>query len=325
MPASTATPQTFFLERYCHGPDFVPLELFPVAGYDVGASLSMDLRCNHKGRAMIRLSAFADEISPDPAEQIEVLGRHGIRHIEFRAIHGTNVMDLTDDQHAQFRDLLKAAHFGLSAIGSPIGKIKITEPFEPHLERFEKALKIAEFYQAPRIRIFSYYLPEGEDPSVHREEVMRRMAAKAEIAEDRGISLYLENEKGIYGDTAARVLDILQTVNSPNLAAAFDPANFCEVGQPIDEAWSLLKAFTKHIHVKDFDPITRRCVPAGQGAGQIPWIIADAVSSGFDGFATLEPHLVVAEKMYGFTGPERFGEAAKALQSELDAEGVVYA
>jgi sugar phosphate isomerase/epimerase len=65
-------------------------------------------------------------------------------------------------------------------------------------------------------------------------------------------------------------------------------------------------------------------VPAGQGAGQIPRIIADAVASGYSGFCTLEPHLTVAEKMFGYTGPERFGEAARALMSELDAKGVSY-
>ena len=40
---------------------------------------------------MIRISAFADEISQDPVEQVDVLSRHGIGFIEFRAIHGTNV------------------------------------------------------------------------------------------------------------------------------------------------------------------------------------------------------------------------------------------
>ena len=49
------------------------------------------------------------------------------------------------------------------------------------------------------------------------------------------------------------------------------------------------------------------------------------MTHGYTGFCTLEPHLVVAEKMYGFTGPERFGEAAEALKSELDARGIDFA
>ena len=125
---------------------------------------------------MIRISAFADEISQDPIEQVEVLAGHGIRHIEFRSIHGTNVLDLSESQHQDFRQLLQARGFGLSAIGSPIGKIKVTDPFEDHLVRFETALRLADHYETPRIRVFSFYIPAGDDPDIHRDEVIRRMA-----------------------------------------------------------------------------------------------------------------------------------------------------
>jgi sugar phosphate isomerase/epimerase len=274
---------------------------------------------------MIRLSAFADEISRDPIEQVDVLARHNIRNIEFRAIHGVNVLDLADTHHEEFRSLLRSRGVGLSAIGSPIGKIKINEPFEPHLQRFEKALALADYYDAPRIRIFSFYMPPGDDPDTHRDEVMTRMAELARRAADRGVSLFLENEKGIFGDTAARVLDILETVDSPSLGHAFDPANYLEVGQPIDEAWGLLRSRVNHFHVKDYDTALQKNVPAGEGQGQIARLIADAVTHGFDGFCVLEPHLIVAELSYGFTGPERFGDAARALQKGLDHAGVPYA
>src|SRR5262245_19000507 len=118
---------------------------------------------------MIRLSAFADEISQVPVEQVDVATRHGIKFIEFRAIHGTNVLDLSEDQHAEYRELLRSRGFGLSAIGSPIGKALITEPFEEHLERFNVAMQLADYYEAPRIRIFSFYKPPGDGPTGHRE------------------------------------------------------------------------------------------------------------------------------------------------------------
>ena len=66
---------------------------------------------------MIRFDTFADEISQNPIEQVEVLSTHGIKHIEFRAIHGTNVLDLSDEQHTEFRDLLRARGFGLTRSG----------------------------------------------------------------------------------------------------------------------------------------------------------------------------------------------------------------
>jgi sugar phosphate isomerase/epimerase len=273
---------------------------------------------------MIRLSAFADEISQNPVEQIDVLAAHGIKHIEFRAIHGTNVLDLGDDQHTSFRDLLRSHGFGLSAIGSPIGKIRINEPFDDHLQRFDRAMDLADFYQAPRIRVFSFYMPPGDNPIAHRAEVMNRMAELSRRAAARGISLFLENEKGIYGDTAARVADVLETVNSPALSHAFDPANYVEVGQTIEEAWTLLRSHVKHFHVKDYDARTHRNVPAGAGDGQIPTLIADAVATGYDGYCVLEPHLVVAELSFGFTGPERFADAANALKQILQDRSIAF-
>jgi sugar phosphate isomerase/epimerase len=273
---------------------------------------------------MIRISAFADEISQDPAEQVEVLAGHGIKAIEFRAIHGTNVLDLAEGQHEEFRGLLSARGFELSAIGSPIGKIRITDPFGEHLERFARAMDLADFYRAPRIRVFSFYMPLGDDPAAHRDEVIHRMRELARRAGDRGITLMLENEKGIYGDTATRVADILETVDSPALRHAFDPANYVEVRQPIDEAWARLRHLVAHFHVKDYDAKIERNVPAGAGDGQIPRLLKEAVDDGYAGFVVLEHHLTIAGLSSGFTGPERFAEAVAALKGILEERGIAF-
>src|SRR3954447_26240247 len=115
------------------------LAVFPTV-VTIGGSSRDPSVPSHGERFMVRISAFADEISKDPIEQLDVLEKHGIRHIEFRSIHGVNVLDLGDAQHEEFRTLLRSRGFALSAIGSPIGKIKITEPFESHLERFALAM-----------------------------------------------------------------------------------------------------------------------------------------------------------------------------------------
>ena len=84
---------------------------------------------------MFTLGAFADEISPDPQEQIDVLKQCGVKHIELRSILKTNVLDLTDLQVQELKSLLDRHGIKLSTIGSPIGKIRIDQPFEPHLQR----------------------------------------------------------------------------------------------------------------------------------------------------------------------------------------------
>src|SRR5438309_866893 len=108
---------------------------------------------------MFIFSAFADEISPDPEEQIRVLQKCGLRHIELRSIHKTNVLALSDLQVQELKSLLDRHGFALSAIGSPIGKVKIDEPFAPHLERFSRAIELCKLFATPNIRIFSYYPP----------------------------------------------------------------------------------------------------------------------------------------------------------------------
>src|SRR5216684_2279929 len=105
--------------------------------------------------AMFTLSAFADEIDPDPQKQIEVLRQCGIRHIELRSILKTNVLDLTGLQIAELKCLLDRSGFRLSAIGSPIGKIRIDEPFAPHLKRFQRAIDLCKMFETPNIRLFS--------------------------------------------------------------------------------------------------------------------------------------------------------------------------
>src|SRR5947199_185849 len=149
---------------------------------------------------MFTISAFADEISPEPQEQIDVLKNCGVRHIELRSIFKTNVLDLTDLQVSEFKALLDRNGFKLSAIGSPIGKIKIDQPFEPHLQRFERALHLCKVFGTPNIRIFSYYKPDGTEWPQWRTEIMSRMTEKARRAEKAGVRLLHENEHNIYGD-----------------------------------------------------------------------------------------------------------------------------
>ena len=75
---------------------------------------------------MFTLSAFADEISPDPQEQIDVLKSCDVRFIEFRSILKTNVLKLTDLQVQEFKSLLDKHGFGpIPTRGNPW----IGEPF----------------------------------------------------------------------------------------------------------------------------------------------------------------------------------------------------
>lgn len=274
---------------------------------------------------MFVLSAFADEIDPDPQKQIEVLEPCGVRHIEFRSILKTNVLDLTDHQIGEFKSLLDKNGFKLSAIGSPIGKIKITDPFEPHLKRFGRAIELCKLFGTPNIRVFSYYPAEGEtDWSKWRNEVHRRVGETAKLAEKAGVRLIHENEHRIYGDDPDRVVDLMTAFAGPGFGAVYDPANFVFCGFDPWIGWQKTKQWTVHFHIKDWVKGEDRGRMAGEGNGRIADVMADAVKAGYDGFATMEPHLLGGGPTGGITGPELFPKAIAAFQKILDGVGAKY-
>jgi len=267
---------------------------------------------------MFVLSGFADEIAPELEVQLDVLQQLGIRHLELRGVWGKNVLALSDDEAATIKAALDERGMGVSAIGSPIGKIRIDEPFEPHLAEFRRALELAERFGSPNIRIFSFFVPEGE-AEVHRDEVMRRLRALLDAAQGRPVTLLHENERYIYGDVPERCRDIHETLASPQLRMTFDPANFVLCGvRPFTEAYPLVSEYISYVHVKDGLLEDRRVVPAGQGDGEVRELLAALQQRGYNGFLSLEPHLAQAGAFSGFSGPELFGVAVKALRDLLN-------
>jgi sugar phosphate isomerase/epimerase len=282
--------------------------------------------------SLFTLSAFADEISPEPKEQLNGLEANGVRHIELRSAWKTNVLDLSDAQVADFKKQLDARGFKLSAIGSPIGKISITDPFEPHLKRFQRALDLCKVFNTPNIRIFSYYFPDGKHPgpeparawAPYRDEVMRRMRHKAELSAKAGVRLLHENEHRIYGEAPELVVDLLKTVNHPNLRAICDSANYVHGGHDPWRGWQMTKVWTVHFHIKDWVHGEPKGRIAGEGHGRVADIMADAVKMDYRGFATLEPHLLGGGPTGGVTGPELFPKAIAAFKAILDKVGGKY-
>jgi len=271
----------------------------------------------------MKLAAFADEISPKLDEQIRVCKELGIRFFELRGVAGKNVMDFDAPLRTEVRAKLQENGMGVASIGSPIGKAKITDPWPAYFDKFKLAVELAEFFSAPLIRIFSYFPPaKGHEISQHRDEVMRRMQAKADYVKGHPVTLVHENEKDIYGEHGPACLDMLKTVNSPKLRCAFDFANFVVAGDDTLKNWEMLKPYVVHIHIKDYKRETKKIVPAGQGDGNIQTILEDAKKSGYDGFLTLEPHLRVAGKSSGETGPELFKVATDALRGVCRKAGI---
>jgi sugar phosphate isomerase/epimerase len=246
------------------------------------------------------ISGFSDEISSDFDTQLEVVSNLGMKYISLRGIDGKNIGDFTVDEFKEtVQPRLQKAGIGVSSIGSPIGKVFINdeEGFAKQKQMLDTLCQISNLLHCDYMRIFSFYIPKGEDADQYRDEVVRKLKEFTAIAEKYNVILLHENEKDIFGDIARRCHEILTKVGSPYFKGIFDFANFVQCGEDTQECYDLLKDEIVYIHIKDAITSDSQNVVCGTGEGKIPEILAQFIKSGYKGFLTLEPHLVLFDSL----------------------------
>ena len=243
----------------------------------------------------MRIFAFSDEAASELGGQIAAMKRNGLDGTEIRGVNGRSIVAHTAEEAKEVLRQLKDNGLSVWSVGSPIGKIPLDGDFAGHLELLRHTLELANVLECRNLRMFSFYIPEGAKPEGCRNEVIEKLAQMAETAEGSGVALCHENEKGIYGDNAGRCADILDAV--PALRCVFDPANFIQCGQDVPEAWKLLGSRVYYMHIKDA-MADGTVVPAGEGIGYLPEILADYKARGGE-TVTVEPHLRVFDGLQG--------------------------
>lgn len=239
-------------------------------------------------------SAFCDESGEATiGGQMAACKANGITHMELRGFGPElNINNLSIEQAKEMKAEIDKEGMIVSSIGSGYGKINIKDDFEPHFEAFKNTVEVAKVLEAKYIRMFSFYFDEGDDYGAYKDEVFRRVRALVDYADENGLICCHENEKGIYGDTAERCLDVLEACEG-KLRAVFDPANFIQCGVDTVKAYDLLEEYIEYFHVKDALYNSAEVVPAGEGEGRIVEILKKFDKRKQVAVLSLEPHLKV--------------------------------
>lgn len=248
----------------------------------------------------LHISGFSDEISSDFNTQLEVVSNLGMEYISLRGIDGKNIGDFSiEEVKEEVLPRLQKAGVKVSSIGSPIGKVFINdqEGFEKQKKMLDTLCQIANLLDCQYIRIFSFYIPKGEDADNYKEEVIDKLKQFAQIAEQYKVILVHENEKDIYGDIGRRCHEILIEVGSLSFKGIFDFANFVQCGEDTQDCYDLLREEIVYIHIKDAVSTDSQNVVCGTGEGKIPELLSQFIKSGYKGFLTLEPHLVLFDSL----------------------------
>ena len=271
--------------------------------------------------AKFELSAFTDEYSPEIDKQIEGMLKNGIHYTELRGVNGKNVSEITKDEAKEVKNMLDANGLAVWSVGSPLGKIKLTDDIEKHLELTKHCAELANIFGTPRMRVFSFYVPNTTDIAPYRTQVIDWMGRMLEVAKAEGAILCHENEKGIYGEKIEGSVDIQKTFGG-EYKCIFDPANFLQADvKPYPDAFSALGDSIYYMHIKDCDS-AKTIVPAGKGLGGIPEILRELNKREGQMVLTLEPHLTIFKGLAGLEAEGETSAIGNAFRTAEEAFGV---
>jgi len=274
-----------------------------------------------------------------------------------------NLMALDDDELGKLRDLQDSYEMKPSSIGSPIGKCKLLDvddgttnfykPFDQYLaEDVAHMIEVAGVLGAKLVRGFSFYPPKTDDPFQHVAKAAEQLKAIAEACDKAGLIFGLEVEANLVGRNGELEMALYEAVNHDALMLIYDGANICCQGYDSDAVYAQYLAMKKGIgwmHVKDYqredgeafkdhvdEEMMLRFVPCDRGDSayyrvfadfkhRIPDLTQKLQAKGIPGvFIDLEPHLKGGGQFGGFSGPDGFGVALRALCRVLDAVGIGY-
>jgi len=172
---------------------------------------------------------------------------------------------------------------------TPEGQKKLDEQWA----LLDRSLERAKAFGTGTIRIFTFMLARGEQPSdthyARIYELTREAARRA-----KGFRLAIENIGGGYVWSGAQAGELLKHVKEDNVGMTWDPNNAAESGEQSfpDGYRKLDPARIFHVHVRDFKHQDGKVVWTAVGAGEFDNLghIRALLKDGYKGTFSLETH-----------------------------------
>ncbi len=258
----------------------------------------------------IPIAAITDEYSPDLAIALDAMAETGMTGAELRVLWGQNILNLSDDELKRAKELLARHGMKVISIASPL--LKCVLPGSPEIDtRFqhdvfaskhtfedqprlaERAFQIAKFFEAPIVRVFSYW--RTVQPEKCFDGIVKALDGLCRQAGPEGLTIGLENEHACNISTAADTVKVLDALPNENLKVVWDPANCLISGQdPFPEGYGQLPpGRIAHVHIKDCQvDANHKYVFGPVGTRSVDWKgqMAALKRDGYQGYVSLETH-----------------------------------
>ena len=260
--------------------------------------------------ANLKISGISDEAGADIHAQIRAHQELGWEYMELRCVDGINVTTVTDRTFGEIHEAVTAADMKVAgfASGACCWGRSVRDDFQLDVDELRRAVPRMQRFGTRTIRVMSCPAPAGAviPDDEFRREVVRRLRELAKMAEDAGIVLVHEHVgSGWTGEDPARMLQLVEAVDSPAFGLLFDMANFDEpdAGDKSWRAFEMLKDRIAHVHLKDR---TAEGPNTWFGEGVIPTrrIVNALAADGYDGFVSMEPHIAAVHHTGKRASPE---------------------
>lgn len=273
-----------------------------------------------------------------------------------------NVMGIDASELETVKQKIEEYGLTVSSLGSPIGKVKLCDvddgtstpyrPFDEYIkEDVPRACELANAFGSKLIRGFSFYHPKGSSLEDHFAQATDQVGQIADICDQHGLTYGLEVEANLIGQTGELLARMHSQVNNDAMVLIFDGGNLVTMGFSADEVfeqYQFMKPGLGWLHIKDFlnpksgkvdhvdEEALKHFVPADIGdsghekilndlAGFLPELESRMKARGVPGvFLDLEPHVKGGGQFGGFSGPDGFGVALRALCKVCDNTGIGY-
>ncbi len=178
------------------------------------------------------------------------------------------------DRCAELGLLISGGAIGGDLTGTPAEKMPVIETIRTWLARYQ-------VLGAPVMRIFAGSTPKDRSEQEARDGVVACIHECLPAAEAAGVKMVLENHGGVVA-TPEGMLDILDRVDSPWLAANLDTGNF-HTEDPYG-AMARIAPYAANVHAKVV------VTPAGQPSQAPDWgrIVGLLEEVGYRGFISIE-------------------------------------
>lgn len=234
----------------------------------------------------MKIAAYLDEVGETPVDSCDILSRLNIHDVVLRQIWTDNICNASDSVCQKLKKILIKYNINTQMVASNLGNIESDKLLSIPDETIDRAIVIAQYFDAKFVRIFCGLKTKDHDLKTIKTWV-QKLSHKFIGC---GISPLIEITNGSAAENPSDIAEILS--DNTLVGVLYDPAQLIikKNQNPFIKYWPLLKNRVCGIDIHDFK-IGHGFKPVGHGDARLKETIDDAINDNYDGWFFIEPGL----------------------------------